>query len=82
VILHVEGERVYTSDSLAAVARPLDPERFLRVSRRAVVNFDYVELLQPNEVGGYTARLRGGARVEVSRQAARRLRRMLGLAGG
>lgn len=37
--------------------------------------------LEPNEVGGFTARMRGGQTVEISRQAARDLRRQLGLRG-
>ena len=35
--------------------------------------------LEPNEVGGFIARTRDGQAVEVSRQAARELRRRLGL---
>ena len=54
-------------------------DRFERVHRRAIVNLAYVDRLEPIETGGYTARMKGGALVEISRQAARGLRRRLGL---
>ena len=47
--------------------------------RRAIVNLEHVVRLEPNEVGGYTARTRNGSAVEISRQAARDLRKRLGL---
>lgn len=52
---------------------------FVRVHRRALVNLAHVVRLAPNEVGGYIAETAGGHAVEVSRQAARALRRRLGL---
>ena len=52
---------------------------FARVQRRALVNLEQIVRLEPNEVGGFIARMRGGQAVEVSRQAARDLRRRLGL---
>lgn len=50
---------------------------FERVHRRAIVNMDHVLRLEPTPIGGFVAHLRGGARVEVSRQSARELRRKL-----
>ena len=47
--------------------------------RRALVNLAHVVRLRPNEVGGFLAETTGGHSVEVSRQAARDLRRLLGL---
>ncbi len=55
------------------------PDRFLRVSRRALVSLDAITLLSPGEDGGAIATLRGGALVAVSRAAARALRRRLGV---
>ncbi len=51
----------------------------MRVHRRALLNLAHVVRLAPNEVGGYVAETAGGHAVEVSRQAARALRRRLGL---
>ena len=52
---------------------------FARVHRRALVNLAHVVRLVPNEVGGFVAETTGGRSVEVSRQAARDLRRRLGV---
>jgi two-component system LytT family response regulator len=43
------------------------------------VNLAHVAKLRPNEVGGFVAETTGGHSVEVSRQAARELRKLLGL---
>ena len=55
------------------------PSRFLRVSRQALLNLDKVALLEPTDSGGYLAKTTGGAIVQVSRQAARDLRKALGI---
>lgn len=84
----LDGElvTVYTRDaqylsalSLQELESRLPGDRFARVHRRALVNLEHVLRLEPTEVGGYTARTTGGHAVEVSRQAARALRKRLGL---
>jgi two-component system LytT family response regulator len=57
----------------------LPRDTFERVHRRALVNLAAVVRLEPTDSGGYLARMRSGHAVEVSRQAARALRRRLGL---
>ena len=57
----------------------LPRDTFERVHRRALVNLAAVVRLEPTDTGGYLARMRSGHAVEVSRQAARALRRRLGL---
>ena len=58
----------------------LSASHFERVHRRAFVNLLHVERLEPVLSGGYVARVAGGKSVAVSRQAARKLRRRLGIA--
>lgn len=53
--------------------------QFERVHRRALLNLEAVARLDPLETGGYTARTHSGHAVEISRQAARELRKKLGL---
>lgn len=78
VTIHTD-ERTWLSDwSLNALEERL-PERFVRASRQALLNLDRVELLEPTDSGGYLAKVRGGALIAVSRQAARKLRRDLGV---
>ncbi|RKG60472.1 DNA-binding response regulator [Corallococcus sp. AB011P] len=71
-----------TDFSLNELADKLPPEHFHRVHRRALLNLSHVTRLEPLETGGYLARTARGHSVEVSRQSARELRRMLGLRKG
>ena len=64
---------------LQELAERLGPHGFLRVHRRALLNLAKVVRLEPAETGGFLARTADGQAVEVSRQAARDLRRRLGL---
>jgi len=80
-IYSAEGQYL-SALSLQDLETRLPTDRFARVHRRAIVNLEQVARLEPNEVGGFTAHLRGGHTVEVSRQAARDLRRRLGLPRG
>jgi two-component system LytT family response regulator len=76
------GRRVITDLSLAALEERLPADTFVRVHRRALLNLEHVSLLEPTPSGGYLARTKDGQSVEVSRQAARELRRALGIARG
>jgi two-component system LytT family response regulator len=68
-----------TDFSLQELQDRLPAGRFERVHRRALLNLEAVARLEPLETGGYLARTHAGHAVEVSRQAARELRRRLGL---
>ncbi|MEZ4239254.1 MAG: response regulator [Myxococcota bacterium] len=78
VVVVTRKGRFYTDLRLAALEGRL-PASFLRVHRQAVVNLDRVERLEDADSGGYLAVLDDGARVAVSRQVARQLRRDWGL---
>ncbi|MCY1044157.1 LytTR family DNA-binding domain-containing protein [Corallococcus sp. bb12-1] len=71
-----------TDFTLNELADKLPTEHFHRVHRRALLNLSHVTRLEPLETGGYLARTARGHSVEVSRQSARELRRMLGLRKG
>jgi two-component system LytT family response regulator len=79
VTLHTARGPLVTDIPLQELEARLPPGRFERVHRRALVNFAEVVRLEPVETGGFVARMRDGAGVEVSRQAARDLRRRLGM---
>jgi two-component system LytT family response regulator len=74
------GATYLSDEPLGALQERLPRELFERVHRRALLNLEHVVRLEPNDVGGFVAHTRGGASVEVSRQAARELRKRLGLA--
>ncbi len=81
VTIHTREGSHLSALSLQELESRLPPDRFARVHRRALLNLAEVVRLEPNEVGGFLARTRDGQAVEVSRQAARELRRRLGLRG-
>ncbi|MEM9461918.1 MAG: LytTR family DNA-binding domain-containing protein [Myxococcota bacterium] len=74
-----DGQRHLTDASLQELGARLPVDRFVRAHRRALLNLHEVQLLRPTESGGYLAVTRSGDEVPVSRQTARRLRRVLGL---
>ena len=82
VTIHSAEGQYLSALSLQELESRLPADRFARVHRRAIVNLEQVARLEPNEVGGFTAHMRGGQTVEVSRQAARDLRRRLDLPRG
>ena len=65
--------------SLQALEGRLDPARFFRVSRSAIVNLHAIECVETDVDGGLTAALKGGPTVKVSRRQSRRLRDELSL---
>ena len=79
VTVWVGREAIVTELALNDLARRLPSPPFERVHRRAIVNLERVERLRPLPTGGYLARTRDGHDVPVSRQAARALRRRLGI---
>jgi two-component system LytT family response regulator len=78
----VTEEGTYLSDdTLADLQERLPRGVFERVHRRAILNLGQVTRLEPLDTGGFLAHTRAGHAVEVSRQAARELRRRLRLRG-
>jgi two-component system LytT family response regulator len=71
------GETFLTSDSLSDLAAKLP--HMIRVHRRALLALDHVARLESVSSGGYVAHTKRGDAIEVSRQAARDLRKKLGL---
>jgi len=67
VRLHVGTASHLIRETLAGVEARLDPERFVRVHRSAIVNVERIRELEPMFRGEYSAVLRNGSRVAVSR---------------
>ena len=79
VTVHTRDCAILSDATLQELEDRLSASHFERVHRRAIVNLLHVERLEPVLSGGYIARVAGGKSVDVSRQAARRLRRRLGI---
>ncbi len=80
VTVHTRERAILSDATLQELEARLSASHFERVHRRAIVNLLHVERLEPVMSGGYVARVAGGKSVDVSRQAARKLRRRLGIA--
>src|SRR5579859_3262545 len=67
VSVNVGKEGHILRESLNALEKQLDPEKFLRVSRSAIVNLDRVKELQPMFKGEHVIVLQNGKRLPMTR---------------
>lgn len=67
VQLHAGGRKFLHRASLAELEGSLDPGRFIRIHRSSIVNIRSVRELFPHSHGDYTAVLRDGTRLKLSR---------------
>jgi two-component system LytT family response regulator len=65
--------------SLNQLEARLDPERFLRVSRRQIVNLDFVVGIAPAAAGSMVLTLKDDLKVPMSRRRAAQFRQLNGL---
>jgi two-component system LytT family response regulator len=65
--LHGGGESYLVEKSLKQLEARLDPTRFARIHRSAIVNLDRVEDLKSRDGRDYELRLRDGTRLRLSR---------------
>lgn len=65
--LHVDGQRHLVRDALGRLMDKLDPARFVRVHRSAIVRVDWIDELQPLANRDAILRLRDGTPVRASR---------------
>lgn len=78
--LHVAGRKLLIRETMQTLEDRLDPARFFRVHRSAIVRLDLVETLHKGAGGDYEVQLRGGAMLRVSRSRREALEEWL--AGG
>jgi two-component system, LytTR family, response regulator len=77
VRLHSAGTVYMLRSPISALAERLDPKRFLRIHRSAIVNLDSVTQLRSADHGEYVVTLADGARLKVSRTFSPRLRALV-----
>ncbi|MCP3140623.1 LytR/AlgR family response regulator transcription factor [Pyxidicoccus xibeiensis] len=80
VTLHVGGEEHLMRESLAALEARLDPERFVRIHRSAIVNVERIRELHQASPTELVVVLGTGQRLRVSRSRREHLERRLGRA--
>jgi two-component system, LytTR family, response regulator len=78
---HLGKSECEARQSLSSVERQLDPARFVRVHRAAIVNVSRIAEMQPWFKGDYVIVLREGTRITTGRSYRDAVRRLL-LAGG
>ena len=64
--------------TLSELEQRLDPQRFLRVHRSAIVNLDRIREIQPYGRGAQIVILEDGTRLTLSRSRREALARLLG----
>ena len=77
--LHVAGRRHVIRETMQTLEERLDPSKFMRVHRSVIVRLDLIESLERGAGGDGELRLKGGARLRVSRTRREALERWLGL---
>jgi len=78
VRLHAGKESYLLRDTISALESQLDPKRFVRVHRSAIVNVDRIQELQPWFHGEYRIILREGVQLTLSRSYREKLHELLG----
>ena len=78
VRLHAGRESYLLRDTISALESQLDPRKFVRVHRSAIVNIDRIEELQPWFHGEYRILLGEGVQLTLSRSYRERLHEVLG----
>jgi two-component system LytT family response regulator len=64
---HVAGRAHLMRETMARLEARLDPQRFIRIHRSTIVNFDRLRKLSPSFAGEYAAVLHDGTKLKLSR---------------
>jgi len=78
VNLHVAGKEFLYRASLNDLTEKLDPMRFIRIHRSAMVNLESIVQLEPQSHGEFEVVLKNGSRARVSRTYRAQLEKRLG----
>jgi two-component system LytT family response regulator len=78
ITVKADGAEYLLRETMDAIERQLDPYRFVRVHRSAIVQIDRILELHPSFHGDYTVVLRDGTRLTLSRSRRERVEQALG----
>lgn len=78
--LHVEGKTFAVRERMQALEEKLDPQRFFRIHRSAIVRLDAIDVFLRQPGGDYAVRLKSGVELSVSRTRREELEGRLGIA--
>lgn len=77
--LVVRNQRHLIRETMNALESQLDPAKFIRIHRSAIVAIDHVETLLKGAGGDYEVKMKNGARLAVSRSRRAELEERLGM---
>ena len=77
--LYVGDKRYLIRERMQALEGRLDPARFFRIHRSAIVRLDLIETLIRNPGGDYAVQLKGGVKLKVSRSRFEKLEQQMGM---
>jgi len=77
--LFVADKRYLIRERMQTLEERLDPTKFFRIHRSAIVRLDLIETLIRNPGGDYAVLLKGGVKLKVSRGRFERLEELMGL---
>jgi two-component system LytT family response regulator len=77
--LYVGDKRYLIRERMQALEERLDPARFFRIHRSAIVRLDLIETLIRNPGGDYAVQLKGGVKLKVSRSRFEKLEEQMSL---
>ncbi|MGQ0648020.1 MAG: LytR/AlgR family response regulator transcription factor [Gemmatimonadaceae bacterium] len=77
--LHVGDKRYVIRETMQVLEERLDPARFFRIHRSAIVRLDLIETLIRNPGGDYAVQLEGGARLKAGRSRFEELEQRMGV---
>jgi len=77
--LYVADKRYLIRERVQTLEERLDPAKFFRIHRSAIVRLDLIETLIRNPGGDYAVLLKGGVKLKVSRGRFEKLEELMGL---
>jgi two-component system LytT family response regulator len=77
--LHVEEKTFAVRERMQALEEKLDPRRFFRIHRSAIVRVDMIDVFLRHAGGDYGVRLKNGVELSVSRTRREELEARLGI---
>lgn len=78
VSLHTASKNHLFREAVGNLEQKLDPQKFRRISRSAIVNLDFIKELQPFFRGDYNIILRDGTELKLSHRYRQNLNRFFG----
>jgi two-component system LytT family response regulator len=77
--LYVGDKRYLIRERMQTLEERLDPAKFFRIHRSAIVRLDLIETLIRNPGGDYGVQLKGGVKLKVSRNRFETLEILMGV---